>query len=72
MKLIFTETGNEVKLGDMARTFRDEEVKVVGIDAPDKSSSTGRITVRFSDGGASQSFFPSVIDAEWIDREDRA
>lgn len=73
MKLIFIETGNEVRLGDIAHTFRGEKVKVVGIDQPHKSSSTGRVTVEFSDGDrGAQSFFPGVIEAKWIDREDRA
>lgn len=72
MKLIFSKTRNEVKLGDLANTFRGEIVTVVGIDQPHKSSSTGRVTVKFSDGESARSFYPSVIDAEWIEREDRA
>jgi hypothetical protein len=73
MKLINSETGNEVKVGDAVTTFRDEDGTVTDVEEPRKPSSTGRVYVKFTYPNASltKEFFPSVIGAEWVEREDR-
>ena len=74
MRLINKETRNEVKIGDTVETFRGEEGIVTGIDEPRKSGSTGRVYIKFEYPNAklTREFFPGVIGAEWIEREDRA
>ena len=67
-------SGDTVEVGDEALTFRGESVTVTGIEEPRNSGSTGRIYVRFDYPNAklTREFFPGVIGAEWIEREDRA
>lgn len=72
MKLVYTDTGKEVKVGDIVKTFRGEECKVKYFRPPHKPSSSGKITVQFGDNDLNcREFYVSVIGAEWIDREDR-
>lgn len=65
MKLIYTETGAPVQVGD--------EVMVNGIAAkiesyprPHKPDSSGRV---YLSNGAN--YYVSVIGAEWVERDDR-
>lgn len=69
MKLIYKETGKEVKVGDTAKTFRGEEVEVVSFDLPHKPSSSGKILIQ--NRKWKEECYVSVIGAEWIEREDR-
>lgn len=69
MRLIYKNSNVEVKPGDAAQTFRGETVIVEDIEKPKSSASTGRVHVIAS--GVRESFYPSVIGAEWIGREDR-
>ena len=71
MKLVYTDTGAPVKLGDQVQTFRGERAIVLGIAEPHKPASTGRVFIQFEDSKASREFFPSVIGADWIERGDR-
>jgi hypothetical protein len=67
MKLVYENTGCEVKTGDVAHTFRGEAVYIEGWREPQHSGSTGRVYVKFfGDAGWSQEFFPSVIGAVWV------
>ena len=77
MKLIYTlphgkniKVGQEVKVGDKALTFRGEPVTVEYFVPPHKSGSSGKVTVKDTEGNMRE-YFVGVIDAEWIDREDR-
>ena len=71
MRLVYETNGNEVKVGDKTATFRDDTVEVIYITKPHKPSSTGRVGVRFINEQHTVEFFPGVINAEWIEREDR-
>lgn len=72
MQLVYETTNKPVQIGDVTETFRGESVVVLGIVKPHKPSSTGRVYVKFVDTtGSGQEFFPSVINAKWIDREDQ-
>ena len=70
MDLVYKKTGETVEIGDMAEIGRGETVKVIGIEKPHKPSSTGRVYVQF-DNEVDSSYFPSVIGAHWINREDQ-
>lgn len=71
MRLIYEATGKEVIPGDKAKTFRGEKVEVVSIEKPRHAGSTGRVNVEFEKGEPTTSFYPSVIGAKWIEREDQ-
>lgn len=71
MKLVYKRSGSEVKIGDIASTFRGEQVRVSDFTPPHKPSSTGRVYVQFLDSDSdspvfTREFFPSVIEAEWV------
>jgi hypothetical protein len=74
MELVYNDSLEPVEVGDI-RTLRDnEKVKVTGIQFPHKPSSTGRVFVEpvGNEGiGCGMSYFPSVIGAKWINREDQ-
>jgi len=72
MKLIYTGTKKEVKVGDKVVIRSGDEMEAVmvkRITKPHKPSSTGRVLV--AGDLNSMEFFPTVIGAEWIEREDR-
>lgn len=71
MRLIYTETGTEVKVGDLVETSKGVRVTVAIVEKPHKPSSTGRVHVQAVNATFGQSFFPSVIGAEWVEREDQ-
>ncbi len=78
MKLIYDATnradhpaGNAVQVGDEVTTFRGEEATVLGISKPTHAASTGRVTLGDKDANWTMEYFPSVIGALWIDREDQ-
>ena len=70
MRLIYSDTGTEVRIGDAAETFRGEPVTVTYFAEPHKPSSSGKVSVEEASGFRSE-FYAGVIGAEWIDREDR-
>lgn len=77
MKLVYDHNQAPVSVGDMVCLSNGEDVFVVQyITEPHKPSSTGRVGVKhiLDDGTLSLSteYFPSVIGAHWIDREDQA
>lgn len=72
MKLFYESTGREVKVGDIAQTFRGEAVVVTDFREPHTPSSTGRVYVKFVDKetdrpreGFASEYFPGVIGAKW-------
>lgn len=70
MRLVYTATGEEVKVGDIATSFRGAPMKVISFSKPHKPSSCGRVFVECEDGWR-QEYYTGVIGAEWIEREDR-
>lgn len=69
MKLVYVDSGKEVKVGDSV-TMRDGFKATVDFyRKPHKPSSEGKVTLR--SGGGTQEFYVSVIGAEWINRTDR-
>lgn len=75
MKLIYKSTGKPVAVNDIAHTFRGEPVVVHDFRPPHKASSTGRVYLKFIDentdmprvAGSAREFYPSVIDAMWVE-----
>lgn len=76
MKLVYDDTGEEVQVGDTARTFRGDEIRVAAVVLPAHGGSTGRVYVKYVDDWMkpvnTREFFPSVIGATWVDREDQS
>jgi len=78
MRLVYQETGDEVRVGDRVVLRDGEVVEVTYFRPPHKPSSSGKVCVRtVSDDPADEwrsdsEYYVSVIGAEWIEREDRA
>jgi hypothetical protein len=68
MKLIYSHNRDLVAIGDWAST-RLGMAKVEHIIKPHKPASTGRVGLRYPNGDFGE-YFPNVIGAEWIERED--
>ena len=71
MKLINKTTGKELQIGDEVETFRGEPVRVTYFRPPHKPGSSGKVSVEFIGKTWTQELFVSVINCEWIEREDR-
>lgn len=73
MRLIYTESGKEVKLGDIIKLKDGEEVEITYFDKPHKPASSGKVSVKPAGNlhAFSREYYVSVIGAEWIEREDR-
>jgi hypothetical protein len=63
MKLIYSNSKEEVKINDTVFSFRDEKYTVVSMTKPDHARIAGRIVVKNEHGQFE--FFPSVFDCEW-------
>lgn len=70
MRLVYKKTGVEVMVGDLVRDSLGGEHLVVSFAKPHKPASSGFVTVSNADGGERE-VYVGVIDAEWIEREDR-
>ena len=69
--LIYTNTDKPVAVGDIVH-LRNQPYTVTGWSEPHTPASTGRIHLLSMDDARSyQSYYPSVIRAEWIGRADR-
>ena len=71
MRLVYTETGLPVKVGD--KIMDDESGLALTVDffrPPHKPASSGKISLR-DDQGHCREFYVGVIDAKWIEREDQ-
>lgn len=71
MKLVYTETGKEVKVGDKIVTGEGIHYTVMYFGKPSSPNSSGKITVKDA-SGQSHEYYVGIIGAEWIEREDRA
>lgn len=71
MQLVDMETKAPANIGDRVRTFRDESGTLMRMERPHKPGSTGRVYVRMDGDTSEREFFPSVVNLEWIEREDR-
>ncbi len=73
MRLVYEETGEEVKIGDVVDIGMSEMVTVDYFRPPHKPSSSGKVTVGFGkdNRGGQIEYYVGVIGAEWIEREDR-
>lgn len=71
MQLIYTKSGTPVYIGDIVKLSRGEEFEIKALIKPHKPESTGRVSGRMSGATYDSEYFPNVIGAEWIDREDR-
>ena len=73
MKLIYTKTGEEVKVGDKVLLDDGHEFVVHYFAKPHKSSSEGKVSVSATalNATGTREYYVSVIGAEWIEREDR-
>lgn len=77
MRLIYSTSRTEVLVGDpliLSGRGGEQDLKgfVESIEHPRHAASTGRIYFRANDGSLARGYFPSVFDAEWIEREDQA
>lgn len=70
MILVYTKDKTPVYVGDKL-TLNDDEFTITSITEPHKPASTGRVNGLFEGAGYESSFFPGVIGAEWINREDQ-
>ena len=70
MKLVYKDTLKEVRIGDKAVTVNGEDVVVAMIEEPQHLGSTGRVYVNTQGSEFTRSYFPSVIGAHWIEREE--
>jgi hypothetical protein len=69
MRLVYNETGEEVKIGDKVE-LNGVDYKVTFIIYPWNLCSNGRVEVK-SDIGQFSRYFPSVIGAYWIEKENQ-
>lgn len=69
MRLVYRATGQEVQIGDKVTLSDGAEVTVESIKKPHKPSSTGRVYLMYNPEYIS-GYFPEVIKAHWIERED--
>lgn len=74
MKLVYNETGKEVQIGDeviiLEKAFAVRHT-VTDIVKPKHGGSTGRVYIRSDSERYAHGFYPSVIGATWIEREDQ-
>lgn len=72
MKLVYKETNVPVKVGDKVRVgdASNEMIEVTYFRQPHKPASDGKVSVKYKNGSTSE-FYVGVIDAHWIEREDR-
>lgn len=72
MRLVYEESGDvEVKTGDVVHV-RNTPYYVMSVVKPHKPSSTGRVLCKsMTEEGWVEEWFPGVIKAKWIEREDQ-
>ncbi len=71
MRLVYEGTGIDVRVGDVRTLDDGRKVKVLNVVQPRTPASTGRVGVRNEQTGGTSEYFPNVIGAEWVEREDR-
>lgn len=70
MKLVYNENLEQVRVGDKGTLLDGSEYTITDIRKPHSPASTGRVFLRDAEG-LDHGFYPSVINATWVDREDR-
>ena len=71
MRLVYTKTGVEVKLGDVVQLDGVDHL-VTYFTEPHKPSSSGKVCIRWGEQtGLGHEYYVNVIGAEWIEREDQ-
>lgn len=71
MRLVYKETGAEVKVGDVITMPDGDKCEVTYFRPPHKPSSSGKVLVKFEGRNCNIEYYVGVIGAEWIEREDR-
>lgn len=79
MRLVYKDTGMEVKVGDVVPMHDDDErtgVRVKYFAKPHKPNSSGKVTISVlyddsEEEAGTREYYVGVIGAEWIEREDR-
>jgi len=64
MRLVHTDTGKPVEIGETVTDFRGDKATVIGMTQPRHEGSTGRIHVRAPEG-YEHGYYPSVFNCEW-------
>lgn len=64
-KLVDQKTGEEIKVGDTRQTSKDEEVVVTYLQPPHKSSSQGKVNVKFVGQEWTSQFYASVVGGRY-------
>ena len=71
MKSLFID-GKPVELGQIVTDFHGDKAVVTGWEEPYKTSSTGRIHVKWDeDQTMDSSYYPSVFGAEWKETKEK-
>ena len=70
MNLIYTESRERVRIGDIVDLGKGEMVEVKYFREPHKPSSQGKVSVETVNSAYQREYYVSVIGAEWVDRED--
>lgn len=71
MRLVYKETGKEVKVGDVVTDSRGRKSVVTYFRQPSSPASSGKISVKEDDSNWSQEYYVTCFGMEWIEREDR-
>lgn len=64
MKL-YAKDGTELRIGAKVETFSGDKAEVRAMYKPHHLGSTGRVLLRFEEGGEEGEYFPGVINAQW-------
>ena len=69
MQLVYNWNNEPVKLGDRVKLSDSTWAEVHYFRPPHKPNSEGKVTVK--QGGQTREYYVSIINAIWIEREDR-
>lgn len=70
MRLVYTDTGKEVQLGDILFDTDGEQVTIEFFRKPHKPSSSGKMSIKGDDGHTYERYV-NHYGLEWIEREDQ-
>jgi hypothetical protein len=70
MILVDSKTNEPMLMDQEVTTFRGERYTLKGGKSPHSANSTGRVWVQPEGLTRTDEFYPSVIDAKWIDDSD--
>lgn len=72
MRLIYKDSKQPVKIGDIVDLGKGEMVDVQYFREPHKAGSTGKVTVETVNTGLRREYFVGIIGAAWVEREDQS